>query len=178
MIGMKAGYRKFRKDDNGLIIMREGVQAEGLMSLIDDIPFTGMTMLEIGCYSGESTIMFAESGKMDKIYVVDLWHGNNAIAEDVFDKRMEGYDVVKVKGNINTALKHLPPVDFAYIDGSHTYSAVKNDIIKVMTIMKEGGMVSGHDYCDQYKDRVVMAVNEVLGEPDRVYADSSWVKYL
>jgi len=173
---MKAGYRTFRRDDSGLIIMREGVQKEGLMSLIEDLP-SGLNMLEIGCYSGESTLLFAQSGKMNSIHVVDTWAGSNKIAEAVFDRRMEDYEVKKIKGNINRALSYLPPIDFVYIDGAHTYAAVKNDIIKAKVILIKGGIIGGHDYCDQYKDRVVKAVNEVLGSPDKVYPDSSWLKY-
>jgi len=38
------------------------------------------------------------------------------------------------------------PLDFIYIDGCHSYEAVKHDIIEAEKIVKHGGIIGGHDY--------------------------------
>lgn len=37
-------------------------------------------------------------------------------------------------------------VDFVYIDGCHSYEAVKHDILEAEKIVKRGGALGGHDY--------------------------------
>jgi hypothetical protein len=66
-------------------------------------------------------------------------------------------------------------VDFVYIDGHHTYEQVKKDIQNYKKLIKDNGIVGGHDYSVNWKD-VIKAVNECLGVPDNVYVDCSWIK--
>lgn len=55
-------------------------------------------------------------------------------------------------------LKLLAPVyDFVFIDGKHTYDAVKDDIEVWDRHVRAGGIVAGHDY---YMDGVGEAVRE------------------
>ena len=37
-------------------------------------------------------------------------------------------------------------IDFVFIDGSHEYEDIKNDIISWMPKVKKGGVLAGHDY--------------------------------
>jgi predicted O-methyltransferase YrrM len=151
----------------------------GLKDLISDLP-KGITMIEIGCYQGESTEIFMESGKVKKLYAVDTWSGPKFVeAEKVFDERLKGKKVVKMKGSIIDAFDKLPMVDFIYIDGNHSYDWVKLDIEFSLPKLKPGGIIAGHDYMlPAYRLKVVKAVHELLGEPDAVYADTSWMKKL
>ncbi|GAI15065.1 unnamed protein product [marine sediment metagenome] len=50
-------------------------------------------------------------------------------------------------------------LDFVYIDGSHTYESVAEDIILYYPKLKKGGLLSGHDYRKHTKG-VIIAVNE------------------
>jgi predicted O-methyltransferase YrrM len=57
-------------------------------------------------------------------------------------------------------------VDFVYIDGDHSYDAVKEDIIAWLPKIKINGIIGGHDY-DYYSDKdkcrsVKKAVNEIF----------------
>lgn len=54
-------------------------------------------------------------------------------------------------------------LDFVFIDGSHRYEDVVNDIKAWMPKIKKGGILAGHDYTSGWPD-VVKAVDDVLGE--------------
>ena len=155
-------------------------QREGLQQFIDDLPI-GLVMAEIGCFGGESTEMFLQSGKIDKLYAVDPWSQKYTRkcsmkeVEQAFDAVQSHYPdkVVKLKGTINDVMDKLPELDFAYIDGDHSYEAVKNDIEKVLKKLKYRGFISGHDFGIK-KIGVEQAVKE-LETPYNVYPDTSWV---
>jgi predicted O-methyltransferase YrrM len=69
--------------------------------------------------------------------------------------------------------------DFVYIDGLHTYDGVKNDIINYLPLVKDGGVIGGHDYVNSgHLVGVYQAVNEIFGAPDKVFKDNSWIKYI
>ena len=67
--------------------------------------------------------------------------------------------------------------DFIYIDASHRYEDVKRDIESYLPKLKKDGIISGHDYHEERWPGVTNAVNEILGEPDQVHWDTSWIKY-
>jgi len=155
---------------------RENEQAEGLRDLIADLP-TGITMAEVGCYRGESTLMFMQSGKVEKLYAIDTWRpGQFEIAEREFNEKLAGYNVVKLKMTMEEAVEYLPKLDFIYIDADHSYEWVTKDIIASLKVIKLGGIIGGHDYAENYSTRVVKAVDQILNIPDKIYVDTSWVK--
>jgi len=156
---------------------RNGEQAEGLNDLISDLP-SGIVMAEIGVWRGEAAMLFLNSGKVKYYYAIDIWRAEiSKIAEREFDEKIKGRNALKIRMDMRLAVHELPPLDFVYIDGSHTYRSVKNDIRASLRVVKKG-IIGGHDYADKYKDRVVKAVDEMLGTPDKVYKDSSWIKYI
>ena len=54
-------------------------------------------------------------------------------------------------------------IDFVFIDGLHTYDGVKSDIEKYFPLIKEGGLLSGHDYSQSFPG-VVRAVDEFVNQ--------------
>lgn len=48
---------------------------------------------------------------------------------------------------------------FAYIDASHKYEDVRTDIEGWWPLLREGGILAGHDFCDEHPG-VVQAVTE------------------
>jgi len=168
----------------------------GLVDLIAILP-SDILMAEVGCYAGESTLMFMQSGKIKVLYAIDPWsnkwdgdipagkeksyrhmYANMAWAEQSFDFRLKGYDVVKYKNTLKEVIDKLPLLDFFYIDGDHRYEYVKNDTTLAMKKIVRGGIIAGHDYNHVNNKGVIRAVNEVLGKPDRVFRDTSWLKYI
>jgi len=160
----------------------------GLLDLINDLP-TGIDMVEVGCYAGESTLMFLQSGKIKTLHAIDPWcrqiveanddmamqlnsmYDSIKAAEQSFLERVKGFDVHVQKCIFTEA--ELPLVDFVYIDANHTYESVKADIALALKILKPNGIIAGHDYYDEFQG-VIKAVNE-FRKPDKVYKDTSWL---
>ena len=147
-----------------------------------------ITMLEIGSYKGESTSIFASTGLFSKITCLEPFDGNEE-ALDVFNE-----DWSRVKKEFWTNTRHWDNInliqdfsynvvnefednyfDFIYIDASHKYEDIKSDID--MYLPKCKVIISGHDYGDQHPG-VKKAVDELLGQPNGVFADGSWIKIL
>ena len=178
---------------NRTVAMREAPAArEGLKDLIawwGDA--SNLTMVEIGSYSGESAELFLASGKIAKLYCVDPWrmdYDPNDVAaftdmariERIFDDRFVGETrMVKVKGTIDDLVAQLEAcpdrIDVVYVDGCHTYEAVKYDLTVVLSKIKPRLFVCGHDYTDVWEGSK-RAVEEVVGAPDAVFKDTSWGK--
>jgi Methyltransferase domain len=55
-------------------------------------------------------------------------------------------------------------LDFVYIDASHLYEDVKNDLIAWMPKVKSGGLICGHDYTHYSNFGVIQAVDEFCME--------------
>lgn len=64
--------------------------------------------------------------------------------------------------------------DLVYLDSRHDYEWVRDEIRAWLPKVKKGGAISGHDYSPEFPG-VQKAVAEVLGGPDHVYRDSSWI---
>ena len=72
---------------------------------------------------------------------------------------------------------HLYPekVDLVYIDGSHSYKKVCEDIEMALPLIKDTGYISGHDYVDLKYTGVIKAVEDKIGVEPEVFPDSSWL---
>jgi hypothetical protein len=88
--------------------------------------------------------------------------------------------VCKYKGISSdfSALPEFNKVSMCYIDGCHTYDAVKNDI--KFWLHRCEHAICGHDYGfkNHWLSPVTDAVDEMVGKPDRVFSDDSWIKIL
>ena len=174
--------------------MRDQVSTEGLLDLIKELGDNSQkTMIEIGSFVGESTVLFAQSFK--KVIAIDPFEADYDPQDPTsylfeFDNVYQTYlDRITVYSNIETivdtsdnAVKELvgKEFDFIYIDGLHTYEGVKNDIKNFLPLVKKGGVIGGHDYTNRIPHLVGVyeAVNEMFGQPDKVFGDNSWIKYV
>lgn len=128
------------------------------------------------------------------IYCVDPWESmydlsdkasytNMTLVENEFDQRFKHDDrVTKVKGTIDTLSEMIErgeiaekTIDVVYIDGCHTYDAVKHDISVALKKIKPKYAIAGHDYG---WPGIHDAIAESLGAVDETYSDSSWLKTL
>lgn len=173
--------------------MRDQTGTEGLNNLIKELgDNSDKTMIEIGSFVGESTVLFAKSFK--KVIAIDPFMEGYDESDPTshsfdFDNVYQTYlDRVTIHSNIETivdtsdnAVKDLSgkEFDFIYIDGIHTYEQVKKDIENYLPLVKKGGVIGGHDYVNGgHLVGVYNAVNEMFGQPDKVFVDKSWIKYL
>lgn len=163
-------------------------------------------IVEVGCYAGESAQIFAGYASrlycVDP-WDFDLFPSCPAAitmqdVENAFDVRMAPW-IEAMK--INTKESEQPfggfapfkklkmtseqaadiiaseSVDTVYIDADHWYASVCKDIRTWLPKIKVGGIISGHDYNDErWRPEVNRAVDELLGEPDAVFPDCTWMK--
>jgi hypothetical protein len=140
-----------------------------------------MHILEVGSWTGCSMMIFAQYFKY--VYCVDPWGATKGIntqynmedVEKIFDNRMKKYNnVTKIKENWEKTGIGTINIDIIYIDGIHTYQAVKKDIKHALKFKPR--YMAGHDYWPKKFPGVIKAVNEMLGKPDKVFSDRSWIK--
>ena len=170
-----------------LVAMRVGSLRQGLLDFISSIDMDNITMLEVGSYAGESSDMFASSGKVKTLWCIDPWlAGYDAndeasrtdfnFVEKTFDKVMGKHPAVinKFKGTLDQFVEKNPDMrpDLIYIDACHTYEGCKNDIINALKLKPK--VISGHDYTNSWPG-VMRAVNEVVGTPHKTFCDGSWI---
>lgn len=159
-----------------------------LRQLISQLP-ENIIMVEIGCYQGESTVIFASFSNIEKIYAVDPWlNGYDSSdeasyqfpmtdVEKAFDNRTNSNKKIKkmkLKSEEAVELFNDRSLDFVYIDGNHTYESTKQDILSWVRKVKSNLFIGGHDYLNPCG--VKQAVDEIFGSPDMIYGDSSWLK--
>lgn len=147
---------------------------QGLLALIHECK--PKYVVEIGSFEGVSTECFLLNCK--EVTVIDPWLDENVFKTFMF--RVGSYPNLTGYRQYSVAGLMVPPhsVDMVYIDGSHFYDAVIQDIELARLAVKEGGYVAGHDYVkdDAVNTEVPKAVLEAFGrEPDKVFEDTSWI---
>ncbi|HQV58100.1 MAG TPA: class I SAM-dependent methyltransferase, partial [Ilumatobacteraceae bacterium] len=150
----RAGFR-FPADVDGWLSFEEG---RALFDLARD-----KRVLEIGSYCGRSTICLAQSAR--SVVAVDPHDGRGTPrAKDtleIFGRNMLRYgfngQITPVVGTISDAPDG--PFDLAFIDGSHDYHAVRDDIVGSLERLAPGGLLAFHDY--KRDPGVTKAVNEL-----------------
>lgn len=165
-------------------------QKEGLTALIKHLN-EHTVMAEIGCYAGESTVMFAENVKL--IYAIDPWlnlYDKNDKSSSIFpmkeveksfDERIKNFsNVKKIKTTSIEGSKLFTDkvLDFVYIDANHQYNAVLEDIKIWIVKVKDKGLIGGHDYTSKPVRfrQVIKAVKDIFKkEPDFIFEDTSWL---
>lgn len=178
----------------GKVMMRPPKQIEGLLDLIKELgDVSDKTMIEIGCFIGESTVEFAKQFK--HVITIDPFLPDydpmDTTSRHNFDKvymdfRLNTHDyrdkitLHKMLSNDAVKLFAGQQFDFVYIDGLHTYEGVKMDILNYLPLVKEGGAIGGHDYgnASPHVVGVTKAVDELFGKPDKRFKDTSWIKFL
>ena len=187
--------------------MRDQTLFNGLKDLVNHINGFGdtkdMHMIEIGSYTGDSTLFFSEHFR--SVIAVDPFLDDYDPSDDAcnyapFDKVYEEF-ILRTKDNpkihlirktsddaveaikeaarsvavIDLQEHYIKAFDLVYIDGMHTYNQVKKDIQNYLPFIRKGGFIAGHDYSSTWLG-VIDAVNQTVGIPDEIFQDTSWIK--
>ena len=153
----------------------------------------GGRVCEVGSYRGQSAAAMLETGIVDRLFCVDPWlpgyddadlasHDMKGVEAD-FDLRV-GSDprVVKCKGVLLDFADRLSSeaIDVVYLDANHQYEPCKSDLLVIRDRIKPK-VVAGHDYHRHHPrvwPGVRQAVDELFGQPDARFPDSSWLVFL
>lgn len=128
------------------------------------------TVLELGVNNGVSTNLFAKyAGSVTAVDSIRTPKLNEVLSKN---KNIKFHQIYFSKFFDQNKIKY----NFIYIDGSHEYIDVKNDIISSINHIEKGGIISGHDYNSSCPG-VIQAVNEFF-DGIEIYEDSSWLKKL
>jgi hypothetical protein len=187
--------QEFKMENNLKVVMRpmdSETELRRFCKDIKEIVGESPTIVELGSYMGESSLIFSQEFPKGKIVCIDSWEGgfdesdscSNVDYNEVetqFDLRMSLVDnITKIKG-YSTDFNF--ECDVVYIDACHKYECVINDINHWKPMTKK--ILSGHDYnTDEFIKihphiaGVKIAVNELLDVPDKIYGDGSWFKII
>ena len=129
--------------------------------MVQEFP-SGSKFVEVGTWKGKSAsymcVEIANSGKDIEFYCVDNWEGsvehqgNPDLPRlfEIFTENMtpvESYYTAMKMNSVDAAAQFADEsLDFVFIDASHDYEDVKNDIAAWLPKVKVGGILAGHDY--------------------------------
>ena len=161
---------------------------KGLIDLIKYYKLENKNIVEIGCYLGISTEIFALF--CEKVISIDLWGLDNnydggenpkdywpTIEQKAKDRLARYPHVTLIKDFGENYNKNIldNSIDMVYIDANHSYEYVFKDLLIWYGKVKTGGILAGHDY---NQEGVKKAVNEFFKEKNIhkiiVFKDTSW----
>lgn len=149
---------------------------------------SGSRFVEIGCWKGKSSsymaVEIANSKKNIEFICVDTWKGgieqsdiNTDNLYEIFIDNMRPvekfYKHLRTTSIQASILFENESLDFVFIDASHSYIDVKNDILAWKPKIKKGGILAGHDYSSGWPE-VVKAVDELI-QNDMYFTELCWV---
>lgn len=152
---------------------------EDLYSHIVDFFSDGSIFVEVGCWKGKSSaymaVEIANSQKNIQFYCIDTWAGSkehqfvqNKVDQIwyIFTSNMQPvkqfYKAIRMESCEASKLFKDEAIDFIYIDASHEYEDVKQDIIHWLPKLRKGGIIAGDDYGNPDFPGVHRAVFELL----------------
>lgn len=112
-------------------------------------------VVEIGSYLGASSLFLASAIKElgGQVYCIDTW-SNEGMSEgqrDTFDEFLKNTEPLEdfispIRGySVDVVKTFNKEVDLIFIDGDHSYEAVKADVESWLPKVKDGGIVVFHD---------------------------------
>lgn len=117
--------------------------------MFGDKPLIGA---EIGVYLADNSLSILKTLNIDKLYLIDPfeekleynYHKNNY---NISKDKLKDFSnkITFLHKYSSDAINDVPMLDFCYIDGAHTYEAVKKDIELYWNKVKPGGIIGGHD---------------------------------
>lgn len=135
----------------------------------------GGVIVEIGSWKGKSTVVLAmgsKDGYSNKVYAIDPHENTEAhklfkqdSTKQIFENNLKlfGVDDIVVpifKKSVDATKDVNNQIGLLFIDGSHEYEDVKNDINNYIPFTGIGSVILFHDYCNE--SGVIKAINELL----------------
>jgi hypothetical protein len=140
------------------------------VNFIKSLDLEGKVGIEIGVGNGVFSNEILANSKLKKLYSIDCWEYNQFNSDPIVSynntvRTLKPYgdrsQIIKAYANLAVDSFEDQSIDFIYIDGDHNYEPVKRDILLYYPKIKIGGILSGHDYSQNWPG-VVQAVNEIF----------------
>ncbi len=149
------------------------------LNLISKCNVENPKIAEVGTYTGATSVYAAQLVKEKKgtFLAIDTFEGSDTYGPHSNTKLPKGEVLKKFKENIDSvecteitkiynmdSLKAADKIednslDICFIDASHIYTDVKNDIIAYLPKVKKGGIICGHDF-EVGSEKVLSQVTE------------------
>lgn len=153
---------------------------------------SGSKFVEVGSWKGKSAAYLAveiiNSKKDISLDCVDTWKGSFEHTNDFYVKSNSLYELfIKNTSSLSYVINPIRmdsisaskiykdnSIDFVFIDASHEYDNVKEDISSWFPKVKFGGIIAGHDYKYGWKD-VDKAVDEFFMNKIILSSEACWI---
>lgn len=152
-------------------------------------------IIEVGSWKGRSTLALADNTH-GKVYAVDHWRGTPGDAghdaelatlgrEGLYQTfvanmngRIAASRVVPLRMSAHEAAHYFlrDTVDLVFIDAGHSYEDVQRDIESYRPLVRDGGILCGHDYACPSHAGVQQAVDEAFPNVNRAGLSIWWVR--
>jgi hypothetical protein len=131
--------------------------------------------IEIGVGRADNALSILQELPIEKLFLIDpyipyedvLGHADYSADYAIAHAKLAEYPQVvwlrKTSETANREFQNKEAVDFVYIDGNHSYEFVKEDITLYYPLIRNNGLIGGHDYIPHYES-VMRAVNEFAEE--------------
>jgi predicted O-methyltransferase YrrM len=175
---------------------RDDIQSQGLKDLCNYIKSVKpkiYNLCDVGVYAGESTIIFYNEFKQTiAIVAIDNWDVSNFKntnrteletevnnAEFNFNEQIRGLKrITKIKGNVESqnVLLKIPNnyFDVIYVDTVNIPEKYQIHLKNMLNKLKPGGFIAGSNF--NISKKFNEAIYSVIGNPDKIFKDNSWIK--
>lgn len=131
--------------------------------------------IEIGCFEGQFSSYLLS--KFPELYLttIDPYLKWDEVLHNTKSLQSR-FQILPVSSNVGFKLLDRK-FDFVFIDGDHSYEQCKLDIINYAPLIKDGGLVSGHNYHKAPSSAhpgVHQAVDEIYGDKVKLAEDFIW----
>lgn len=156
----------------------------------------GKRCVEIGVLHGDYSAEILQRGPAE-LHLVDPWqHQPDTTYNDMNNHEQEKFDAIceKVRWRfsddrsvyihrqfshqflrLETGLK----LDFAFIDGNHSYAGVMADLFMLYPLMNPGGWICGHDFNSAFigVDQAVISFCKITGLELGIVTEDPWASF-
>lgn len=156
----------------------------GLAKLFNELGFRSGA--EIGVLEGEYSEILVKANPNLKLFSIDPWVPHRGYTDftrkETFAKalekartRLSQYNSEIVQKFSLDAVRDFPDesLDFVYIDSDHSFQSCTNDIVEWSKKVRQGGIISGHDYL-KYEKPTNIHVYEVVNGYTEAYNIRPW----
>lgn len=166
---------------------KKSEQGTLLETILDKLNLkTKLRISEIGVYQGRGTsiwnVILINKNIDYEYFAIDHFLGSSEHEKniDYYDITLKNLEKIKNKIHIikNESILESKNYtneyfDIVYIDASHEYEYVKEDILAWLPKVKKGGIICGDDYIIGW-DGVILAVNEIFKDKVNIVGKQQW----